>query len=286
MAQKSDRLAERLSKRAAQLTPTHRVVADYINSHRQSAMTMSATELGAAIGTSDATVIRAVQALGFNGLRELKQEIAASTGHGATPADNMMRTLAAVEGADAAVDQVLNAHTEAIARLSESRGQISEAIAELSAAPRIGVYGIGPSAAIASYAHTLLGRMGKPGILLQTTGSGLADHLLDLANVNALLLLAYGEAYPEVEATIAEARRLKLPIVLISDSLEERLARQAKVTVTVARGRAGNVALHGATLVCVEAILLGVASKDPARALAALQRLNDLRQVVRSRRKS
>ena len=78
---------------------------------------------------------------------------------------------------------------------------------------------------------------------------------------------------------------MKLPIVLITDSLEDRLARQAKVTVTVARGRAGNVALHGATLVCVEAILLGVASKDPARALEALQRLNDLRQVVRSRRK-
>lgn len=285
MAPKPDRLAERLSKRAAHLTPTHRVVADYIAKHRQSAMTMSATELGAAIGTSDATVIRAVQALGFNGLRELKQELAAATGHGVTPADNMMRTLATVEGAEAAVDQVLNAHMEAIARLSGARKQINDAIVELSAAPRIGVYGIGPSAAIASYAHTLLGRMGKPGILLQTTGSGLADHLLDLANVNALLVLAYGEAYPEVEATIAEARRLKLPIVLITDSLEERLARQAKVTVAVARGRAGNVALHGATLVCLEAILLGVAAKDPAGALAALQRLNDLRQVVRSRRK-
>ncbi len=284
----ADRLSERLVARSRQLTPALRRVADYINANRQDAMAMSATELGHAIGTSDATVVRAVQALGFSGLRELKQALASAAGQGTTPADNLGRTLASIEHADAAVDHVIRAHVDAISQLASGapRAQINEAIAVLTEARRIAFYGIGPTAALAQYAHFVFGRNGHPGVLLQASGSTLADHLLDLENANALLMLAYGAAYPEVEATIAEARRCRIPIVLISDSLDERLARHAQVVVPVARGRAGSVALHGATFACLEAILMGVVARDQPRAMAALQRLNDLRQTVLGRRRS
>jgi DNA-binding MurR/RpiR family transcriptional regulator len=98
-------------------------------------------------------------------------------------------------------------------------------------------------------------------------------------------MFAYGEGYPEAEVAIAEARRMSIPIVLVSDSLEDRLARQAEVVIPIPRGRTGHMALHGATLVCVEAILLGVVAKDPGRATAALERLNGLRSALRGRRR-
>ena len=114
----------------------------------------------------------------------------------------------------------------------------------LADAKRIAFYGIGPTAALAQYVHFVFARNGRPGILLQASGSTLADHLLDLENANAVLMLAYGTAYPEAEATILEARRCRIPIVWISDLLDERLARRADVIVPVARGLSGNVALH------------------------------------------
>ncbi len=284
----ADRLGERLAARSRQLTPALRRVADYINSHRHDAMTMSATELGVAIGTSDATVIRAVQALGFAGLRDLKKALASVTGHGTTPADNMMRTMADIDCADVAVDRVIEAHTEAIGQLGSggARAQLIAAVALLSRAKRIAFYGIGATAPLAEYAHFVFARNGHPGLLLQASGSTLADHLLDLESTDAVLMLAYGVAYPEAEATISEARRNHIPIVLISDSLDERLARHAKIVVPVARGRAGAVALHGATFVALEAMAMGVVACDQPRAMAALQKLNELRQTVLGRRRN
>jgi DNA-binding MurR/RpiR family transcriptional regulator len=283
---KGDRFGERLAKRSSQLTPALRRVADYINAHRESVMTMSAAELGVAIDTSDATVIRAVQALGFSGFRDLKRELASAVGHGATPADNMMRTLATIDDVDAAVEEVIAGHMEAMTHVSTSaRAQILEAISVLAPARRIAFYGIGPTSALAQYAHVLFTRSGHPGLLLNAGGSGMADDLLHLQDANALLMLAYGSAYPEAEAAVAEASRLELPIVLISDSLDERLSKKASVVVPAPRGRAGNVALHGATLVCLEAILLGVVAKEPGQALSTLQKLNELRRTVRGRRK-
>lgn len=104
--------------------------------------------------------------------------------------------------------------------------------------------------------------------------------MLDLSKGDALLVLAYGRAYREVVAVLTAARQLGVPIVLVTDGLEARLARQADVVVAARRGRAQRVALHGATLVVLEALVLGLAARDGERAVAALERLNDLRAAV------
>jgi DNA-binding MurR/RpiR family transcriptional regulator len=249
---------------------------------------MSATELGIAIGTSDATVVRAVQALGYAGLRELKEDLASVELDRSTPADNLDRTLASVDDADAAIDHVLGTHREALLHLSRGspRAQILAAIDVLAAAKRIAFFGIGPTAPLAQYAHFTFSRNGRPGLLLDASGSTLADQLLHLGSVNALVMFTYGVAYPEAEASVAEARRCHIPIVVISDSLDERLARHAAVVVPAHRGRAGNVALHGVTLACVEAILMGVVAREQGLASETLNKLNQLRQHVLGKRKS
>ena len=57
-----DKLAERLHSRGQRLSPALRRVGEFIDDNRLEAMTKSAAELATAIGTSDATVIRALKA--------------------------------------------------------------------------------------------------------------------------------------------------------------------------------------------------------------------------------
>jgi DNA-binding MurR/RpiR family transcriptional regulator len=108
----------------------------------------------------------------------------------------------------------------------------------------------------------------------------LADQMLDLGSGDALLVLAYGRAYGEVVTVFAEARQFGLPIVLVTDSLDAKLARFANVILPARRGRSERVALHGATLVCLEALVLGLAAASPDT-VASLERLNRLRREVR-----
>ena len=102
------------------------------------------------------------------------------------------------------------------------------AVATLHPAQRIVVFGLGPSAALARYLATMLGRAGRTTKALDASGIALADQMLDLGPGDALLVLAYGRAYREVVALFGEARRMALPVVLVTDSLD-RFGKLAQV---------------------------------------------------------
>jgi DNA-binding MurR/RpiR family transcriptional regulator len=280
----ADRFGDRVGAALPGLSPAGRRVARFLNEHRPLALALSAVELASRTGTSDATVVRTVQALGYRGLPDLKRALAALLSERpATPAEAMRQTLSeAGEEPGRAIDLAIDTLREAVAALAtgEARATLRAAVAALHPARRILVFGLGPSSALARYLATLLGRAGRQARALDSAGIALADQMLDLGPGDALLVLAYGRAYREVVAVFAEARRLALPLVLVTDSLDRALARHADVVVPARRGRARRVALHGATLVALEAIALGLAAADGERALASLDRLNDLRAAI------
>jgi DNA-binding MurR/RpiR family transcriptional regulator len=168
-------------------------------------------------------------------------------------------------------------------RSPEAQTRMRDAVAALHMAGRIAIFGIGPSAALATYAAMLLARSGRHMMTLNLTGVMLADQMLALRGGDALVVLAYGRAYREVMAVLAEAQRLGLPVVLVTDSLDARLLRLARVVLTVPRGRAQRIALHGATLVALECLVLGLAAAGRRDAMATLERLNVLRRAVDGR---
>ena len=278
-----DLYRNRLDAHAAKLSPASQRVARYIDANRPAVLASSATELATRTDTSDAPVIRTVQSLGFKGLTDLKQALLPSLGVASNLADDMRRTLADIgENTDRAIASALDAHDAAMQHLRSpvGRERIAAAVAVLHPAERIAIFGIGPSAALAAYVATLLVRGGRRVLLLNATGAMLADQMLDLRPGDALLILAYGRAYAEVVAVFDEARQLGLPIVLVTDSLDKKLSRFAAVILPAHRGRTNRVALHGATLVCLEALVLGLAAASP-QTVISLERLSRLREAIR-----
>ena len=276
-------LQQRTEAGVPALSPTIARIARFLDANHALVIACSAAELAQRIGTSDASVVRAAQALGFSGLPALKQHLATILGQPSGPAEALRATLDEVAAETAqAVAFAIQAQREAVEALATPAAQASlmAAIRALHPAQRILVFGIGPSAALARYVTTLLGRAGRAARALDASGIALADQMLDLGTGDVLLVLAYGRAYREVIAVFGEARRLALPIVLVTDSLDTTLTRQADVVVPARRGRSRRVALHGATLVALEAVVLGLAAADGGRALASLDRLNDLRAAI------
>jgi DNA-binding MurR/RpiR family transcriptional regulator len=278
----SDLLGSVLRNANEQLGATGRRVAKFIDENRQIVLASSAAALGVRIGTSDATVLRTVQTLGFASLADLKSAILKS-GSVSTPADDMRRTLVDLEKATGqALDGILQAHHEGleVLRSEKCRAQMAAAVRVLDGAGRIAVFGIGPSAALATYVSTLLARNGRRSRMIGATGSTLADQLLDLDKADVLLILAYGRLYREVKAVFAEAKALDLPTVLVTEADDSPLAKLADVCVAVPRGRPGQVALHGATVVGLEGLVLSLAAARPDAALASLDNLNRLRRAT------
>ncbi|MDE1895980.1 MAG: MurR/RpiR family transcriptional regulator [Rhodospirillales bacterium] len=277
-----DPLAARLQAKEIEMPPAMLRVAHYISRNKVAVLANSAAELAGLIGTSDATVIRTVQALGFQGLAELRQSIATNINFSA-PLHHMRQTLDEVDGRGSdAADIVIDTHSESLTNMQtpEAREQIHKGIAVLHGAARIVIYAAGPSRPLAEYVRLMMVRHGQAAKVIGSGGIGLADELLDLSERDKLLILSYGKPYKEVLLVAAEAAIAGAPVVLVTDSPNSKLARAATTIIKARRGRTSRVALHGATLVALEALVMGLAVAEQGRTMQTLTRLAALRAAL------
>lgn len=275
----ADDFTLRVQAHLAELPPTMRRVAQYIDQNRVETVSRPASELARITGTSDATIVRLAKALGFSGLPELKRSLAILMAQ-TSPSDRFRQTLSATNAdAKRAIAQIVSLQQTQLAEgftppvLTQLQG-----VAEiLDGAERIVGFGIGPTAFLVQYGLHLMRRHGRNTMALDKTGSDLADQMLDLRAGDAVLAFSYGRPYAEIEALMSEARTLDLKVILVTDVPESRLGQQAEVVVGVSRGDARGMALHGATLVWLEALIVALSVLASAQTASGLEQLSRLR---------
>jgi DNA-binding MurR/RpiR family transcriptional regulator len=144
-----DLFGERFRARAHQLSPRLLAVVSYINENREAVLERTAMEIASATNTSDATVVRAIQALGFAGLRELKQTMERWFGPSATSSEKMISTVSALSSdVNSSIDFVLEGHQRACEVLArpDNRAAVAQAVALLTDARQVGILGSAPRA--------------------------------------------------------------------------------------------------------------------------------------------
>ena len=270
----------RLNRVHDQISPAELKVARYVQEYREEALIASASLLAERIGTSDATVVRTAQALGFVGLKEMRQAVAADIRDNPSPATRMSRTLSEVgSDLDLAFGRTMEIHESALADLRRdiTPDRFRAAIELITTGKRIFIFGIGPSSAMAEYFSVQLARFGFDTRAATNTGLLLADDIRRLGKNDLLVLFAYGRIYREVTVLLDQAAEVGAGTMLISDSLGRKLRERVDLTLPVARGRTDMLSMHTATLALIEAILVGVAAARPKETVASLQALNGIR---------
>ncbi|UJW73796.1 MurR/RpiR family transcriptional regulator [Rhizobium sp. SL42] len=279
-----DRLGEQLARRRHQLSPALLKVLEFIDTNRHQALGLSALEIGFAVGASDATVIRAIQSLGFSGMRELKDVLEAWLGETDSPIEKMASTLRDVNGeVDQALDFALQSIASTVEHLSSAENRLSlGGIAALfKEAKAITTFGIGASGIIAEYGARLFGRSGMPSHVLNATGIALAEQLLVLRPGHLLIMLLHGRSHREAMATISEAQKLDIPIVMILGKADTPLRAHAREVLLLPRTKSERIALHAPSLVALELLHVIYSMVEPETTIASLERLIDLRALIR-----
>lgn len=279
-----DRFGDQLKKRRDRLSPAMAQVADFIDGHRHEMLGLSALEIGNATGTSDATVIRTIQTLGFSGLRELKDMLDGWLGETDSPVEKMAGSGAELgKDPQKAVDFVIESQRHALEALAAepNRAAMAEAVQLIAEARRLGIFGIGASGLIADYAARLFTRTGLPARAYTATGIALAEELVDLAPGHVLVMLLHGRPHREARATLAEAQRLGVPVVMVLGRDDSPVRKEAAAALILPRARTDRVALHAPALVALEALHLAVAARLGLRSVTALDRLVVLRSEIR-----
>lgn len=279
-----DKFGENLKKHKDKLSPIGLRVADYIDQNRHGILGLSAHEIGIELGTSDATVIRSIQSLGFTGLRDLKDTLKRWLNLSESAVEKMSRTSSELgQGSDAAIDFVISGQRAALEALGseENRAEAAKAVDLIVGAEAVGIFGIAASGIIADYAARLFSRSGIPGRAYNRTGVTLPESLLEMKRGDVLIMLLHGRAHREATTTLAEAKRLGNSVIMILGKPDAALRAQADACLVLPREKADKVALHSQTLFAIEALHLAVSTAAPQRSVETLNRLMVMRSEVR-----
>lgn len=280
-----DVLGERYRARTPALSGSLQRVARYIHDNRETVLEATALEIAEATGTSDATVVRAVQALGFAGLRDLKTTLVAWFGPAMNSEEKMSATVSELScDINSGIDFVLSGHQRACEALADPRNRqaMAQAVALLIDARQVALFGINASGILADYSARLFTRIGVPAITLNRSGIALAEQLILLQRGDVLVMMAQKSAHREGLTTLKEAKRLGIPVILLTNALDSAFAREADVVINVPRGgENGRMPLHGTVLVCLEMLILSVASATSVRTVKTMKRIQDLNRSLK-----
>ena len=269
------KLEDQITAHRGELSPAEARVADFLLANPHSVGHLSALKLAAASGTSDATVVRAVHKLGFVGLDELREHLAAEL----SQAGRLQATVQAL--GDGVVSRHVANCTSALTSLPErlSEEDLTAALDVLAHASRVVIVGFGPARHIASYTAQYLARGGVPSLAMGMTGRGFADQVIALAEGDAVILLSYDNLSGEVEVLYTRAGQLGVPVVQVT---ENRLVAdpRAEVVLGVGRGNPAYSPSHVPTLTVLEALADAVVATDPGRSEHAAAGLGELREML------
>lgn len=140
---------------------SERKIAEYVAANAAQIVHLSITELADRTDTSEATVIRFAQRLGYAGYAAFKIALALDLNSTAVPTPGELSSSSDVASAKTRVLQVAIDSINDTGQLLDDNTLV-RAVDALLAARRIEVYGVGSSAAVAHYAYALLMQIGMP----------------------------------------------------------------------------------------------------------------------------
>lgn len=274
-------LHERVAASESSLAPSERKVAGFLRDHPSEAVSLSAAELGSRTDTSDATVVRAVKALGYSGLRELKRKLAAAMAMRRDPAQVLHQRLDKVATSEAQIgDQVL---ADGADLLQQARRLLDptawqHAVLLLRNARNVLCYGIGPASTVADFLSLSLTRAGVTSTAIGMTGFRLADALVPLTSEDVVVLLAPLRRFREMGVVLDHAQAVGAHVVLISETLGMALEERVDVLLPTPESTTGAASETFVPIALCQALVIEVASRDRERALTAHTLLNRLRE--------
>ncbi|MFE9643237.1 MurR/RpiR family transcriptional regulator [Streptomyces sp. NPDC006365] len=264
-----------------ELSASERVVAQYLaNTPPEHLLFASAQELGTASGTSNATVVRALQRLGYTGLPALKRELAADFTSATAPEERLKQRIAHVgHDLEQIKDRVFD---EAAERLEQCRrlletDVLKQAVQILADAREVVAYGVGASELAARHLVLKLRRAGRRARFVGATGFTMADELLDLGRGDAVVILQPGRLLREFTVLTERARAVGAGVLLVTDEPTSPLARRADVVISAPHTPTGITAESLAGTVVMDTLVLALASLDEHRAVETSHQLTVLR---------
>lgn len=275
------KLRARIAERWNNLSKSERAVCRVLTAmSAERLLYASAAELGTQSRTSNASVVRTLQSLGYSGLSDLKQEVAAPFSSSVAPDVRLRQRLEHVGQDLHQIQREIWAEAEEIVQLCSRANDdelYSAAVNLIVHADTVFCYGLGSSGIASDHLALRLRRIGVSTRRLTTDGFRLADEVMSLGSRDLLVIFAPGRVTRDIEALLDQAQLVGASVLLVTDELQERLASRVAVSLTAPHTPTGLTAEGFSGILVSDVLVQAVSAVGPDTALRSSHLLNDLR---------
>jgi DNA-binding MurR/RpiR family transcriptional regulator len=261
----------------ASLRTAEQRVADFILKNAEDLIYLTVTELAERTQTSESTVVRLCQKIGYKGYQEFKIMLARDL---VGPTETVYEQIDPSDGLSALKAKVFQANAQALKDTMEvlSDDELERAVSALSAARRVEIYGIGGSAPLALDAYHKFMKLGVAAMWLNDSDlMAMSSALLQPGDV-ALGISHTGASRDVCDAmenaqsagatTIAITHRATSPITKVAHI---KLYTAAKETAFGSDATSSRIA----QLSIIDVLYAGIANKDYDRSLSRIQKTRE-----------
>jgi len=271
---------QRINSRLDQLTKSEKKIADYLQHNFEEAAFFPAAELAERLNLSEATVVRFAQSIGFSGFPELRQCLQELFKEKVTHTYRLRKKLAELSLEAHILEQVMAMEMEYLtdALRTVSRAAFDEAVRLIHGARRLFVYGLSGSATMAELLEHRLRRFGIEVVPLTQSGREVCEKLLMLTDEDVFLAILFFNLSEVMVSTLDYARHCGCQVILLTDTLGPYLGDKVDVLLEARRGPV--MAFHSliVPMAIIQALIIAVARADEEKAMATLDRLDDIRE--------
>lgn len=265
----------RVQENSANFSNKQKLIAEYLLANYDKAAFMTAAKLGAAVGTSESTVVRFAYALGYDGFPQMQKALQDIVKKRLTTVDRLQMTVH--DKWDQVLDKVLkNDITNIRLTLEESsREDFSEAVSMILAARNIYIISLRSATALGLFLNFYLHLLLKNCRIISGTGT-LFEQLTAVEKGDLVIGISFPRYSRQTVEGLKYAQEKGATTLAITDSVISPLAKSSKVALVAHSGTASFIDSFVAPLSVINALIIAVGTKEPHRTKEALKQLEEI----------
>lgn len=269
---------ERYVEAGPRLTPSERKIGEYLLRNPDEVLGSSAVKIAEATGTSDASVIRTIKGLGYQGLPDLKKEFLESVLRRRNSAAALDHNIESIQTNKRPAEQMLANSVDIIDAFREGfdHDAFASCVEAVSNARRIYTYGLGAGSMVSGFLALHLKRVGFDAEAMMLAGYRLADDLLSLTANDCIVLIAPFHQTTEVEVIVDHAKEVGASVVLVTEALGMSLQDRVEIIIKTPPSISNVVSEHLAPFVFSYVLTMQLASLQKDTSLKRNNLFNDL----------
>lgn len=272
-----------ISEQYDQLTKSEKRIANYLRKNQEESAFLSASELAARLGLSEATLVRFARTLGFPSYPAMRTVLQKNFRRRVTHSARLRGRLDDMREGGDIFERLVVSEIDYLTQALETvdRSAFQKAASLLQARNRVFVFGVGPSVSLVNLLELRLGRFGHQVVAMKTAGREFLEPLLWMTDQDLLIVICFFDVTPALQLALDYAQEVHCPVIMITDTLGSVVGEKADVVLAARRGPMVEFHSLVVPMTIINTLLLSLANEDREKVIANLDKLDQLRERLK-----